>query len=423
MASASKTETIVDLVDGLPRLRVYDEEISSYEENYFVSTLPVADKNTYIGVEVETENVRVWHGDHSPYWKMTEDGSLRNSGREFVSIPIKAYRVENALKTLFERQINEDIDFSERTSIHIHMNVRTLTLEQLKAMVLLYLLFEKCLFRYVDKERYNNIFCVPLVETDFGRHLLTLFHENRLSIQWTKYTALNLLPIFEKGTIEFRHLHGTKNIEEIIGWINLILCLKKMALRNEPKVIWEKIETLNTLSQYHAFASEVFGEFITHLDSSTLEKDIAKCCTYIKSKCFSNPWTQQLANSIDKTSKLYKWSFYGRLSKNSPLTEDTNFFDEPEDVEENEILNRATTVNNSPWFSQPIRTTTRTTGVSGQQGQVVRPRVAGSRVEQILSSMRETPTTLTAQTGDTPVTWDTAGINEMLTRELSRGRR
>ena len=315
----NEKSTVVDLVEGLPRLRVYDEEISAFEDKQFVSTLPLAEKNTYIGIEVETENIHTWHSDYAPYWKMTEDGSLRNNGREFVSVPIKAFRVENALTTLFNNQLNKDIEFTDRTSIHIHMNVRTMTLEQLKTMVLLYLVFEKAMFRYVNPDRYENIFCVPLNETSFGENLHILFHSDRLAINWSKYTALNLCPIFEKGTIEFRHLHGTKDVKEIVNWVNLILCLKKAALKNTSEYLWDKVKTLNTSSQYHEFANEIFGSFIIHLDDSKLIKDMASCVTYVKTRCFQNFWKTDLTLSITKENPLYKFTTYARTGNNSIL--------------------------------------------------------------------------------------------------------
>jgi len=330
--AVNEKATIVDLVEGLPRLRVYDEEITSFEDKQFISSIPLSEKNTYIGIEVETENVRAFISDHSPYWKITEDGSLRNNGREFVSVPIKAFRVENALTSLFKYQINQDIEFTERTSIHIHMNVRTMTLEQLKTMILLYLVFEKALFRYVNAERYNNIFCVPLNETSFGENLTHLFHSDRLAINWSKYTALNLCPIFEKGTIEFRHLHGTKDIPEIVNWINLILCLKKAALKNSSEYLWDKVRTLNTSSQYHEFANEIFGTFITNLDDRSLIEDMSSCVTYVKSRCFNNTWKSDLATSIKKDSPLYQFSIYNQAKKiYNP------FFEQPSIIEEEDF--------------------------------------------------------------------------------------
>jgi hypothetical protein len=313
--AVNEKATIVDLVEGLPRLRVYDEEISNFEDKQFSSSIPLSEKNTYVGIEVETENLSTWHSNFSPYWKMTEDGSLRNNGREFVSVPVKAFRVENALTSLFKYQINQDIEFTERTSIHIHMNVRTMTLEQLKTMILLYLVFEKALFRYVNAERYNNIFCVPLNETSFGENLTYLFHTDRLAINWSKYTALNLCPIFEKGTIEFRHLHGTKDVKEIVNWINLILCLKKAALKNSSEYLWDKVRTLNTSSQYHEFANEIFGTFIINLDDRSLIEDMASCVTYVKSRCFNNTWRSDLATSIKKDSPLYQFSIYNQIKR------------------------------------------------------------------------------------------------------------
>ena len=49
---------------------------------------------------------------------MIEDGSLRNNGREFITPPIRAWRVEHALVQLFTNELNSDIEFSERTAMH-----------------------------------------------------------------------------------------------------------------------------------------------------------------------------------------------------------------------------------------------------------------------------------------------------------------
>ena len=155
MEDSSEDLTIAKMVQ-LPRLKVFDQELASWEEtNLYKNKYPIVDKNTYIGIEVETENVKRFN-QHSPYWRMIEDGSLRNSGREFITPPIRAWRVEHALVQLFDHELNSDIEFSERTSIHIHMNVRTLTVPQLETLIMAYLVFEKVLFNYVGNDRYSN---------------------------------------------------------------------------------------------------------------------------------------------------------------------------------------------------------------------------------------------------------------------------
>lgn len=279
---------------SLPRLKVYDLELQEWEEkNSYQNILPIVDKNTYIGIEVEVENVHVFK-QTSPYWRMIEDGSLRNSGREFITPPIRAWRVERALTQLFNIELNQDIDFSERTSIHIHMNIRTLTVPQLESLIITYILFEKVLFNFIGNNRYNNIFCVPIVETDIGENLLSMITNKNPEVFWQKYTALNLLPIMSKGTIEFRHMSGTKDIERLITWINLLLSLKKFALQKTPEYIWKRINTLNTTSEYRLFAEEVFGEFLPILWNDNFNKAVATCITYVKQFCIRNTFGIQL---------------------------------------------------------------------------------------------------------------------------------
>lgn len=293
MESTSEDLTIAKMV-SLPRLKVYDQELQEWEEkNGYQNTLPIVDKNTYIGVEVEVENVKIFK-QTSPYWRMIEDGSLRNSGREFITPPIRAWRVERALMQLFNVDLNHDIDFSERTSIHIHMNIRTLTVPQLESLIITYILFEKVLFNFIGNNRYNNIFCVPIVETDIGENLLNMITNKNPEVSWQKYTALNLLPIMDKGTIEFRHMSGTKDIERLITWINLLLSLKKFALQKSPEYIWKRINTLNTTSEYRLFAEEVFGEFLPILWNDNFNKAVATCITYVKQFCIRNEFGIQL---------------------------------------------------------------------------------------------------------------------------------
>lgn len=297
MENSSEGLTIAKMVT-LPRLKVFDQELSEFEETHeYVNKYPIVDKNTYVGIEIETENVSTFRHE-SPYWSMVEDGSLRNSGREFITPPIRAWRVERALSQLFTREINSTIEFSERTSVHVHMNIRTLTVEQLEALIITYLVFEKALFTFVGNNRYSNIFCVPIVETDIGENLLPLITDKHPQVSWQKYTALNLLPIMQKGTIEFRHMNGTNDIKHLITWINLILSLKKFALQKSPAYIWNRINTLNTTSEYRLFGEEVFDEYLQLLWNDEFNTGVADCITYVKQFCIKNPFRLELRNAF-----------------------------------------------------------------------------------------------------------------------------
>ena len=328
--SKEKEPTIAEIVRELPRLRVYDDELTAFEEHTYKSTIPIEDKQTYLGIEVEIENIQRWASDYSPYWRMIEDGSLRNNGREFITPPIRAYRVENALTCLFTQQLNPDIDFSERTSIHVHMNIRTLNLSQLRSLVLAYILLEKTLFTWVGPSRKDNIFCVPITDTMFGTRLKKLINLKVLQIAWSKYTALNLQPIYEKGTIEFRHMYGTKDIPTIIQWINFILCLKKFALRNDPEQVLLTIANLNTNSQYKQFFDSVFGLQGVNLWTDKTSKEIAEAVSYVKERCLPNEFeTLTFFTGCDPKSKLMNKK-KANVSVNQEIETD---FDEQQGIE------------------------------------------------------------------------------------------
>lgn len=261
-----------------------------------------------IGVEVEAENViRINPNLHSPtLWAIKDDGSLRNHGREFVTpgvIPASA--AEDSLRFLFS-EINQDIDFSKRTSIHVHMDVRQLQFKQLLGLLFTYSVVENLLFQFVGNNRRNNIFCVPIIETSIMEKLsknpvASLTH---ISTHWHKYSALNLLPISRWGSIEFRHMPGTTNIMHIIQWIDLITSLKVFAYRYTLEEIVDRIIALNSNSRYQQFVESVFGEKCVYLNMSNLLNDMEKAVYLVKHCAFTNTFHKLVTNTVNYESRL-----------------------------------------------------------------------------------------------------------------------
>ena len=186
-----------------------------------------------VGIEIEVENIT---NSLYPlaYWSVKTDGSLRNHGVELVSVPLQIKQVQLALEHAFNvLTAHNKPDFSNRTSIHIHVNCRDLTQNQIYNFILLYALFEKHFYSFAGNKRMNSIFCVPLFRTNQLNVLDNVVYG--LSPDWHKYCGINLLPLYQNtvtqgyGTIEFRHLYGTSNQREILEWINDIMCLRKYA--------------------------------------------------------------------------------------------------------------------------------------------------------------------------------------------------
>ena len=226
------------------------------------------DNSTGIGIEVEIENClyaelrqspttplmsRFIHEDDVPlpdlktFWKVVKDGSLRE-GTEFIfSGPLVGANIVNALQKLddfFKAYINprnnRGVTSSDRCSIHVHLDVRRLSDEELTNLILVYLLFERFIFLAIDPSRIKNNYCRPLTDSSFKYILNEMLNisnnQDRLirilqsvAAQCDKYSALNILPITSKGSVEFRHHQGTTEPLKLINWINIIFCIKEAA--------------------------------------------------------------------------------------------------------------------------------------------------------------------------------------------------
>lgn len=185
-----------------------------------------------IGVEHEIENVV--HYNETKLQKLligcTKDGSLRNHGLEFITSPCtKEETFSNFVKMLDCLELGEDA-FSSRTSIHVHMNVIGMEINHFLTLLYAYAAIEPFFFNFVGKERQSNIHCLPLSDTYLSKYYKEQDPGLFIS-KWSKYTALNLKPIHNQGSIEFRHMYGTGDPSLFYRWVNYIEALYKYAQR------------------------------------------------------------------------------------------------------------------------------------------------------------------------------------------------
>lgn len=216
-----------------------------------------------IGIEVEVENYAPREATLNKAWTVTSDGSLRNNGAELITRPIQAMYAPPMLNYLFNQFLNIDCYFGTRTSIHVHLNVQDLTRAQALDFVLVYSVFEKLLYKFVGEGRQKNIYCVPLSDCDLLVNLID-YGETR-NREWSKYTGLNTLPIHDKGTIEFRHMHGTTDIKKLSTWVNLITKLKEYVKRVGTSHIRAAIAEMNDEFDFGSMLQDIFGEYAAAL--------------------------------------------------------------------------------------------------------------------------------------------------------------
>lgn len=277
--------------------------------NDLPQTYQFRDPKAYVGVEVEVENVLMVDPNITlGFWSVHQDGSLRNHGREFKTPPIQLCYLEPALVHLF-KGLNPNIDFSKRTSIHFHFDMTNNTPDESISTLLLYTAVENLLFKFASLERRKNIFCVPITESViFWKPIASsMDFLMQAGNYWHKYTAMNILPIRELGTFEYRHMPGTTNVRTLLIWADLLSRLRVYAYKTPLKEVIKRIGELNTSSRYLNFLQDVFDDLVVYLDTSSLIQDMEGPCAIVKNCSVANEFHKKVcAMKIEDGSSLAK---------------------------------------------------------------------------------------------------------------------
>lgn len=276
------TKTIAQLL-GLPAVK-------AYQVNKLLNVPATgADPSLIYGVELEIEGLDGIFQDRCVSGiSAHEDGSLRNSGYEYITAPMCHRELMYVLNQFFLKNKFRDANYSERCSTHVHANVQDLTPEQVKTILVVYMVFERLLFSWIQGDRYNNIFCVPLHETRATFDVVVNGDVNDWVGRWKnweKYTAINLLPMFSLGTIEFRHMGGTCDLERINTWTTIIGKMFAWARTHSLDETINVLKVLNTTSQYQAILTQIFGEVAPALRNNTFIQDMEAGVLMLKYGC------------------------------------------------------------------------------------------------------------------------------------------
>lgn len=203
-----------------------------------------------------------------------------------------------------------------RTSDHIHLDVRDMTMEGLRNLILAYVVVERVLIKNVAPERgEHHIFSLPFYKaTGDQNHLAALFTDSKAAIydgarKANKYAALNIRPMHDEGrprpaprppapgepmqfiaralpgdrpdhrhgavgSIEFRFFPSSTDCDLLMHWVNLVQCLKSFAIAH---IEWPFAEFPRRVSEVgtEGFLELVFGEYrAKHLKYQGYQNDI-----------------------------------------------------------------------------------------------------------------------------------------------------
>jgi hypothetical protein len=202
-----------------------------------------------VGIELEYENspVQVAReggpavtiiGDTNihPLWSAHGDGSLRNNGIEFVSKILRSDKeISSAAKVMTKLLAKYPFTDSNRAGVHVHVNVQDLNLDELWNTLVWYLMLEPGFFDFVGGGRERSIYCRPWYAHITG-HEIVSFAKNlgagRLFKLPHRYYSVNTDALGRHGTLEFRHMKSTTNMDRVENWALLLKAFVKFTTQN-----------------------------------------------------------------------------------------------------------------------------------------------------------------------------------------------
>ncbi len=198
-----------------------------------------------LGLEVEVEAEAPLGACRG--WAQVSDGSLR--GPYNVEYVLRSPKnLESSLKLI--QKLRETLEPSKvidsiRAGVHVHVNVKDLTMEQLLSYAMFYYILEEALVGYCGSNRVGNHFCLRMKDAEGHiTNLANFFNKGNLRhlypLEQMKYASCNFYALVVHGTLEFRSLQTHPNLVKMDEWVCLLYHLKQEAKKvGQPESIIE----------------------------------------------------------------------------------------------------------------------------------------------------------------------------------------
>jgi hypothetical protein len=245
--------------------------------NYPVApTLGMKERPGVVGLEIEVEGSRLLHGsqDLPPGWTYHDDNSLRGAEHaEYIfSKPETTATAKKRIYALFEalRKNKATFDDSNRTSVHVHLNVGGFYLNRLTSLMALHILFEEVLTEWCGVYRVGNLFCARVKDAAETLLEATEFVRSGMQTPFSEgmhYAGMNPSAITSKGSLEFRTLRGTTDPRLIETWLDVLLRMyDKSAEYTDPRDIFSTFSMNGPGAYFEEVFGPLAGEILTPLN-------------------------------------------------------------------------------------------------------------------------------------------------------------
>lgn len=201
-------------------------------------TKPVAGD---IGLEIEVQGYHLPRIDNM-FWKTEEDGSLKGAGEGLEYVLKKPVEIGSLYEILTQWKKAFDgckVVPSYHAGIHVHANLQGHTPKQVINLLVCLIVLEDILVKWCGPTREGNHFCLRTSDTDYLINFLRgMIVEGDFSFlkkgggpfgdgvfggdDNIRYSAFNLKALYQYGSLEFRSMASTMDIDRIFTWCSTI---------------------------------------------------------------------------------------------------------------------------------------------------------------------------------------------------------
>lgn len=265
----------------------------------------VREKTGDVGIEIELEGTNL-PVVNDLYWMTTNDPSLKGGkeAHEYVlNCPVKISVLQSVLEDFKSNFKKSEVDHSIYSGTHVHINVQNLTLKQLINYICAFIIVEELLVDWCGEVRTGNHFCLRTSDArwliDYIRNTILDERVSNFDTDTIRYSSINLKAIPRYGSLEFRTLDSTLDIQRMMTWVNVLLHIRDKSIAYpSPDVMLSQV----SMKGSGAFVREILGPYYNTFISCGWEKKVREGIIRAQDIAFCKDWNAVNYN-IFKTSK------------------------------------------------------------------------------------------------------------------------
>lgn len=186
------------------------------------------------GVEIEVEGKNLPTAGEikkfDAYWRVEKDNSLRgeDSAEYVFNIPLPLEDTKNAIYVLDEtyKKCGSEVEETYRAGVHVHLNIQSWTPLELLTFLTTYYMLENYFCHWAGESRVGNHFCLRAQDAEYVIYKLLAACKKKawreLNTDEIRYASVNLNAMHKYGSVEFRAMRSSKDLNDTVRWVELI---------------------------------------------------------------------------------------------------------------------------------------------------------------------------------------------------------